>query len=114
MFVDLKRKSVVCLVINFLYFLDFVNCYDFQACYLNWKMADFETQHILHLLINRLQSGEHPISSENGSIDFPLLSALTGNTEGWVGLVCQELLEAFQYSENDVRSSVHLEKQPPF
>ena len=64
----------------------------------------------LHLLINRLQSGEHPISSENGSVDFPLLSALTGNTEGWVGLVCQELLEAFQYSENDVRSSVHLEK----
>ena len=47
----------------------------------------------LHLLINRLQSGEHPISSENGSVDFPLLSALTGNTEGWVGLVCQELLE---------------------
>ena len=71
---------------------------------------DFETQHVLHLLINRLQSGEYPISSENGVVDFPLLSALTGNTEGWVGLLCQELLEAFQYSENDVRSAVHLEK----
>jgi hypothetical protein len=71
---------------------------------------DFETQHVLHLLINRLQSGDYPISSENGTVDFPLLSALNSNTEGWIGLVCQELLDGFQYSENDVRSSVHLEK----
>ena len=68
------------------------------------------TKNIIQQLIERLQSGDHPNSVVHGEVDFPLLSALSNSTDGWLGLVCQELLEALQYSEDEMQASVHLEK----